>query len=151
MLLSETQKRNPVVKFDGRILQRTNSINYLGVELEETWLIWKTLRNICLKFDNRMISIALTSYKLPISMIQLYNDAILMLIAVYAANVWCHGLVQNKSCASTLNGVQRKFSLRLAGVFRTVSGESLQVIMGVFLLHLLVLRRWVRYLIRKEM
>ena len=144
--------RDPTIKLNGKNIKRVKTYKYLGIHLDEGQTFTTHINNICqsgLKTVNRLITLALGHYKIPIKTIKLYYKVIIIPIISYGASVWSHRLLQNKALAAKIDRVQRKILLRMTGAYKTAPNDSIIMALGVTPLHLEVVKRGMTYWIRR--
>nr|CAD7573482.1 unnamed protein product [Timema californicum] len=135
MLFKGKIVRNPAIKVEEKNLIQT--VRYLGVTLDENINFPAHIEEVMGRFH------------MPMQIIKTYHHAVLLSIVGYGVCVWAHRL-NNVVPARAVRNIQRNVFLGLRGTYQTVATDALSVTLGVWPLVLLVTKRAIGYLKRKN-
>lgn len=122
----------PVVKLGEEIMEWVNSIVYLGVEIDESWLFGKHVKKAAVKATtmmNKMKRVNRSSWGVGFSVMNTIYEGAYLPILLYGAGVW-HERVEQKHVKRILRASQRAALLATTSAYRTVSWGALVALCG---------------------
>ncbi|KAJ8887801.1 hypothetical protein PR048_014019, partial [Dryococelus australis] len=128
ILLKGTLKRNPVIRFGGRVIRMVTEMKYIGVILESPVMMFHRLR-----------AVAPTNWGLEYRTLKLMYKSVFLPILTYVCGVW-YPEAERVHGKRAINSAQRAAMLGITKAYRTTSGDALQLIAGEIPLDLLVVQ-----------
>ncbi|KAJ8893645.1 hypothetical protein PR048_006245 [Dryococelus australis] len=139
ILLKGNLKRNPMIRFRGRVIRMVTEMKYLGVILESRLAFHAHVRYAMSKAVTmfyRLRAVASANWGLGYRTLKLVYNSVFLPILTYACGVW-YPEAERVHGKRVINSAQRAALLGITKAYRT-SSDALQLIAGEISLDLLV-------------
>lgn len=128
----DLQKRYPIYWINGITIEHGNSFVLLGVTIDRffNWFpISNSIKSKLLKFHQTSYLLSSKYWGINSNMLKSFYLTIIEWIISYGVGIWGGNLIQKQR--EVLNSIQRFFLLRITRSCKTISNDTLHVIMGI--------------------